>query len=111
MAKLKCFMYREDLVYLDRHLALEDEPTRYQRLARRLKYEVDELEAAQMKTITPRQAYSANYWKARAARLRQASGLYRSQAVHDHLMQVAAGYDSLAERAHKVQQKVKQVSA
>ncbi len=104
-------MYSEDLVHLDRHLALEDEPARRQMLARRLKYEIDGLEAAEMKTITPRQAYSANYWKARAARLRQASGLYRSQAVQDHLMQVAAGYDNLAERAYKIQAHAEQASA
>jgi len=111
MAILKRSMYREDLVHLDRHLALEDEPARRQTLARRLKYEIDELEAAEMKIITPRQAYSASYWKARAARLRQASGLYRSQAVHDHLMEVAAGYDSLAERASRVQENAGHASA
>jgi hypothetical protein len=108
---MRQFMYREDLVHLDRHLALEDEPARRQMLARRLTYEIDGLEAAEMKTITPRQAYNANYWKARAARLRQASGLYRSQAVHDHLMQVAAGYDNLAERACKIQANAEQASA
>jgi hypothetical protein len=80
MVTIRRFMYREDLVHLDRHLASEHEPARGQTLARRLKYEIDELEAAEMKTITPRQAYSANYWKARAVRLRQASGLYRSQS-------------------------------
>jgi hypothetical protein len=111
MATMKRSMYREDLVHLDRHLALEDEPARRLTLARRLRYEIDELEAAEMKTITPRQAYSANYWKARATRLRQVSGLYRSKTVHDHLMQVAAGYDSLAERAHKIQQHAEQASA
>ncbi len=111
MAMMRRFMYREDLVHLDRYLALEDEPARRQTLARRLKYEIDELEAAEMKTITPRQAYSATYWKARAARLRQASGLYLSQTVHDHLMQVAAGYDSLAERAYMIQQNAEQALA
>ncbi len=109
---MKRSMYREDLVHLDRRLASEGEPAKRQRLTRRLKYEIDELEAAEMKTITPRQAYSANYWKARAARLRQASNLYRSQAVQDHLMQVAAGYDSLAERAYKIsQESAEQASA
>ena len=98
-------MYREDLVHLDRRLASESEPARRRKLTRRLKYEIDELEAAEMKTITPRQAYRASYWKARAARLRQASGLYRSQAAHDHLMQVAARYDTLAERACKIQER------
>jgi len=97
-------IYRKDVIYLDHQLALEDEPTKRQTLARRLKHEIDELEAAERKTITPRQAYSANYWKARAARLRQASGLYRSGAIHDHLMQIANGYDSLAERARTIQQ-------
>src|SRR5579871_4862652 len=104
-------IYRKDVIYLDRQLALVDEPTKRQTLARRLKQEIDELEAAERKTITPRQAYSANYWKARAARLRQASGLYRSQAGHDHLMQVAAGYDNLAERAYKIQANAEQASA
>jgi hypothetical protein len=104
-------MYRQDLVHLDCRVALEGEPAKRQRLIRRLKHELDKLEAAEMKTITPRQAYSANYWKARAARLRQASDLYRSQAVHDHLMRVAAGYDSLAERAYKIQKTAAQVLA
>ena len=103
MAKMKRSMYRDDLAHLDRRLALESEPTRHQKLARRLKHGLDELEASEMKTITPRQAYSANYWKARAARLRQAGDLYRSQAVQDHLMQVAARYDGLAEHAYKIQ--------
>jgi len=62
-------IYRKDVIYLDHQLALEDEPTKRQTLARRLKHEIDELEAAERKTITPRQAYSANYWKARAARI------------------------------------------
>lgn len=104
-------MYREDLVHLDRHLMLEDEPARRQTLARRLKYELDELEAAEMETITPRQAYSAHYWKTRAARLRQARSLYMSQVVHDHLMQIADGYDSLAERAHTIQENDERTSA
>jgi hypothetical protein len=111
MATMRRFMYREDLVHLDLHLALEEEPARRQTLAQRLIYEIDELEAAEIKTITPRQAYSANYWRARAARLRQASGLYRSQAVHDHLMQVAAGYEGLAERAYSIQENADQASA
>lgn len=111
MATMKRVMYREDLVHLDRRLALEGEPARSQKLARRLKYEIDGLEAAEMKTITPRQAYSANYWKARATRLRQASDLYRSQAARDHLMQVAARYDSLAECAYKIQESAEQASA
>ena len=110
MVTIRRFMYREDLVYLDHHLALEGEPASRQTLARRLKYELDELEAAEMRTITARQAYSASYWKARAARLRRASGLYRSQVVHDHLMQVADGYDSLAERAHTIQENAEEAS-
>lgn len=108
---MKRSMYREDLVHLDRRLALVDEPAKRWRLSRRVKYKIDELEAAEMKTITPRQAYSGSYWKARAARLRQASELYRSQAAHDHLMQVAAGYDCLAERAYKIQENTEQESA
>jgi hypothetical protein len=111
MATIRRFMYREDLVYLDHHLASEAEPARRQTLARRLKYELDELEAAEMRTITARQAYSASYWKARAARMRQASGLYRSQVVRDHLMQVADGYGSLAERAHTIQENAEEASA
>ena len=99
---MKRSMCREDLVHLDRSLASEGEPAKRQRLSRRLKYEIGELEAAELKTITPRQAYSANYWKARAARMRRARDLYRSQVVQDHLMQVAAGYDNLAERAYKI---------
>jgi hypothetical protein len=31
--------------------------------------------------------------------------------VHDHLMQVAAAYDSLAERAYKIQENAEQASA
>jgi len=108
---MKRSMYREDLVHLDCRVALEGEPAKQRRLIRRLKHEIDKLEAEEMKTITPRQAYSANYWRARAARLRQASDLYRSPAVHNHLMQVAAGYDSLAERACKIQESAEQALA
>jgi hypothetical protein len=111
IATMKRPMYREHLIDLERRLALEDDPAKRLRLAHRLKYEIDELEAAEMKTITPRQAYSANYWKARAARLRQARDFYRSQAAHDHLMQVAAGYDSLAELAYRIQENAGQASA
>ena len=101
---MKRCMYREDLVRLDRRLALEIEPERRHKLTRLARQEIDELEAAELKIITPRQAYSGAYWKARAARVRQASNLYRSEPIHDHLMQIAAGYEKLAERAYRIQQ-------
>jgi hypothetical protein len=101
---MKQSMYHEDIVHLAHRLALESEPAKRQRLARRLTREIDELEAAEIKTITPRQAYNGKYWQARAARLRRASRLYRSHAIHDHLMKIAAGYENLAERAWKIQE-------
>ena len=101
---MKLPMYREGLIRLDRRLALESEPEKRQKLVRRAWQVLDELEAAEMKIINPRQAYSGAYWKARAARLRQASALYRSEPIQDHLMQIAAGYENLAERACKIQE-------
>jgi hypothetical protein len=95
-------MYRDDILRLAHQLASESEPAMRQRLTRRLKREIDELEAAEVKTITPRQAYNGNYWKARAARLRRASCLYESQVIHDYFMEIAAGYENLAERAYKI---------
>lgn len=40
--------------------------------------------------------------------MRHASHLYRSQAMH--LMQVAAGYDGLAERAYRIRKNAERVS-
>ncbi len=101
---MKESIYCENIVHLADQLAIESEPARRQKLARRLRLEIDKLEVAGIKTITARQAYDANYWKARAARLRHATGLYQNSFVHDHLMRIAAGYDNLAERACRIQQ-------
>ena len=43
----------------------------------------------------------AEYWQSRAERTRNESRRYKQNAVRDHFLKIAAGYDELARRARE----------
>lgn len=60
--------------------------------------------------ITPREAYSASYWRYRAARVRSLASRHDSK-IQDRLTSIASSYDLLAERAQRVREQIDEIEA
>jgi hypothetical protein len=53
--------------------------------------------------ITPREAYSGDYWRQRAKLTREKASKFASEMMRNSLTRMAADYERLAERADNVQ--------
>lgn len=60
--------------------------------------------------ITPREAYSASYWRYRAARVRSLASRHDGK-IQDRLTGIALSYDLLAERAQRVRELINEIEA
>ena len=60
--------------------------------------------------ITPREAYSASYWRYRAARVRSLASRHDGK-IQERLTSIASSYDLLAERARRVREQINEIEA
>src|ERR1700743_1967302 len=96
-------IFRENITHLTGQLAFEPSASKRRQLARRIKQEIEHPEAVDYGTVTMLQGQNGDYWKSRAERTRQQAQRYRSEAVRDHLLKIARGYEELAKRAYAAQ--------
>jgi hypothetical protein len=100
---MKDRIFRENIAHLTGQLAFEPSPTKRRQLARRINQEVENLAAMNGDSAVVPQVQNGDYWKSRAERTRQQAQRYRSEAVRDHLLKIAMGYEELAKRAYAAQ--------
>ena len=60
--------------------------------------------------VTPQEAYSAGYWRCRAARIRSLASRHDGK-LQDRLANIASSYDLLAERAQRVGEQINEIEA
>jgi hypothetical protein len=97
---MKDRIFRENIAHLTGQLAFEASATKRQQLARQIKQEIENLAAEDHGPIAAPQVQNGDYWRSRAERTRQQAQRYRSEAVRDHLLKIAMGYEELAKRAY-----------
>jgi hypothetical protein len=100
---MKDRIFRENIAHLTGQLALKPSATKRQQLARQIKQEIENLAAEDHDPVIAPQVQNGDYWKSRAERTRHQAQRYRSEAVRDHLLKIAMGYDELAKRAYAAQ--------
>jgi hypothetical protein len=96
-------IFRENITHLTGQLAFEPSASKRRQLARRIKQEIENLAAVDHDPVAMPQVQNGDYWKSRAERTRQQAQRYRSEAVRDHLLKIARGYEELAKRAYAAQ--------
>ena len=94
-------IFRENIAHLTEQLAFERSVPKRQRLARRIRREIEKL--AEHDPLTVPRVQDGDYWKSRAERTRQQARRYRSEGLRDHLLKMASGYDELAKWTYAVQ--------
>jgi hypothetical protein len=100
---MKDRIFRENIAHLTGQLAVEASAPKRQQLARRIRQEIENLAVVDHDPLASPQVQNGDYWKARAERTRQQARRYRSEAVRDHLLKIAMGYEELAKRAYTAQ--------
>jgi hypothetical protein len=85
--------------------AREPGPVARHNRRRSLKKKVDQPEIIGEATVKDQPSADADYWESRAEKTRRQAGQYQNQAIRDHFMRIAAGYEELARMARAFMEK------